>query len=230
MIWSDILAEIKRGLKEPSSGGHWTDAELLRRANIGQRRVVRMTHCLKAIDTSNTSTSGTSEYNKPSTCLRLLRVYYKYSGQRLYPITKDDLDIYATESRVSRPWTDDSDEPTHYMDEPSSIILFPKPNATGDAIGMEIIIRPTALAAAGDIPFNAVAFMEDYHDLIAAFVLWKCLLEDGDARADAYKEEFFNGLRSIIADLKGKPDSMDTFQLIRTARGRRKGPLPIHEG
>lgn len=230
MIWSEIDAEILRGLKEPSTGGHWTPAERLRRANIGQRLVVRRTSCMTEVNTDVVTVIGQTEYSKPTKTLSLIRAYYNTSGNRLWPIDISDLDIASHEGRASKPWTDDQGTPTNFYEKELVIGLYPKPDAAGVTIGQEIIVRPTALADPGDTPFNGVANMEEYHDLIADYVLWKCLLEDGDDRFKEYKGQFGEGLRSIMVDLKKRPDSLDTFQLIRSAKGKLRGPLPIHEG
>lgn len=45
MQLSEILAEIKRSLKEPDTGGHWTDSELTRRVNLIQADICRKLKC-----------------------------------------------------------------------------------------------------------------------------------------------------------------------------------------
>ena len=225
MILSEIEAEIFRSLKEPSSGGHWTEAEILRRINIGQRKVVRITGCLEAVFTAPTVV-GQAPYAKPTKSLRTRRVYYGDSGKRLYPTTSSDLDIMADTGKIGSPWSDEQDEPTHYFETPRNIYLYPKPDAI-ETFGIECLLRPDDLVNPTDTPFNAEPFMEDYHDALVSFVLWRCLLEDGNELFKEHKQDFIDSLMSIKTDLKRKEDSLGTFGLIRVRRGVGKNPLPF---
>lgn len=225
MRYGDILAEIRRSLKEPSSGGHWTDADILRRANIGQRKVVRLTSCLEAVWTT-TTVAGRYSYAKPLKCLRILRVSYKNAGQRLYPTSSADLDIYASTGQIGMPWTDLQGEPTNYWENLRYIFLYPKPNAA-ETLRIEGIVRPDDLVNPDSVPFNGDPLLEDYHDLIISYVLWRCLLEDGNALYEAHRRDFYEGIASINMDMKRKPDTLGTFDLVRPRRGVRRGPLPL---
>ena len=228
MIWTNILAEIKRGLKEPTVNGHWSDADFLRRANSGMRRVVRLTGCMRTTDTSDSTVIGTNKYAKPNKCLRLMRVYYKDVGNKLYPTTVTGLDLKVSLGDISDPWSDESDEPTHYCqnEEIGFFFLYPNPDAV-ETLGKEYLLRPDALVNGGDTPFNSLDYMEEYHELLVEFVLWKCMVEDQNDIFKEHKEEFFRGIVSIKSDLKKPGEALDTFTTLRSRRGRARGPLPL---
>lgn len=224
---SDILSEIKRSLKEPETNGHWPDAALLRRINIGQKKVVRMTSCMEAVWTASTAI-GQASYSKPLLCLRVLRAYYEYTGKRLYPTNTADLDIYASEGKIASPWTDTTGTPTNYYETMRNVFLYPIPDSV-TTFGIEGILRPDDLVIGTltGVPFNDEPYMADYHDLLVSYVLWRCMLEDGNEQYSVHKEDFKDGLISIMRDMKVKPDQLGNFDLVRPSRGTTKGPLPF---
>lgn len=223
MTLRDILAEIKRSLKEPASGvGHWTDSELLRRVNIGQRKIVRYTDCLQA-KTNINSISGEPNYNKPANFLKIIRVYY--GKNRLFGVPVADLDIWSAEMR-GQVWQDIVGNPTHYIEYPDKITLYPKPISSGDSISIEYVVKPNDLVYVDETPFNGVSYLEDYHDLIVSFVLWRCLLEDGNQLYAEHKNDFLQGVAHLRAEMKGRPDIISSFDLIRPSRINRK-PIPF---
>lgn len=228
MILSEILSEIKRGLKEPETLGHWSDVALLRRINIGQKKIVRLTSCMEATWTA-TTTAAQRSYSKPLLCLRVLRAYYEYAGKRLYPVTTADLDIYASTGKISSPWTDTTGTPTNYYETMRNIWLYPIPDTSGVTFGIEGIIRPDDLVIGTltGVPFNNEPYMHDYHDMLVSFVLWRCLLEDGNEQYSVHRQDFIDGLNSIKSDMKHKPDTMGTFDLVRNSTGRDIKPLPL---
>lgn len=220
MTWAEILAEIKRTLKEPPTGGHWTDAELLRRANIGQRMIVRLTGCLTGAETI-LSVSWQGEYDKPANILKIIRV--SYNGKRIYGIPISDLDTTIPN------WQENIGIPTNYYETFTKIGLYPKPNATGEPIVVEGVIKPNDLTTGTSVPFNAVNYLEDYHDLITSFVLYRCLLEDGNQLYTEHKNNYYQGIMSLKSELLSRPDELRTFSLLRRRHGRSVKPLPFME-
>lgn len=217
----DILAEIKRTLKEPPTGGHWSDAELTRRVNIGQKKIVRHSDCLQTT-TTILSVAEQGVYNKPANFLKIIRI--TYNKNRLIGIPVADLDIWSG-GVASRVWQDDIGTPTNYIEYPTNFLLYPKPAANGDTIQIEHILKPNPLTLPDDIPFNGVEYLEDYRDLLVSFVLWRCLLEDGNQLYGEHKNDFIQGVMSLRGEMKGRPDVLSSFDIIRTAGNTRK-PLP----
>lgn len=228
MTTADILAEIKRSLKEPATGGHWSDTALIRRANIGQRKVVRLTSCMEASWEAAT-VANQREYSKPLLCLQVLRGYYQYAGKRLWPITTADLDLYASTGKISSPWTDTVGTPTNYYETMRNVWFYPIPDSSGVTFGIEGIIRPDDLDAdvPTGIPFNNEPYMIDYHELLVSFVLWRCLLEDGNELYAVHRQDFIDGINSIKSNMKHKPDTLGTFDLARPGTGKNTNPISL---
>jgi hypothetical protein len=230
MIWSDpttntgILQEIRRSLKQPATDGLWADTEYLRRANIVMRKICEESECLKTIDTSNTSVSGTADYNKPSGCSRLTRV--AYGNQRVFGILKAELDMTSFQSGSE--WQTLTRTPTRYIDKPTSITLLPYPNDTGTVITMEYIAQPTELTAVGDIPFNAQNNLYSFHDLIVAGVVYRCMLEDRNQFYMEWKSIYEKGILKLKDFVRNQPD---TFMSMILVSGRNSGknisPMPF---
>jgi len=232
MISEEIMKEIFRGLKEPyGDSGHWSKEEILRRMNIGQLETVRLTDCIPTSYTAPTEV-GVQEYSRPNTCMRLDRIWYKTKGQRLYPLDTTDLDLWAIEGRISKPWTDNSGEPANYYVRGSFIGLYPKPDIV-ETFGVEGIRRPDILELASisaQIPFNGKMLMYDFHNILVSYVLWKCLLEDKDEYYKEHKDEFFRIIATIKMQLiANAPDKMETFDLIRTAKNGALTPIPFNQ-
>jgi hypothetical protein len=214
MIWSDpttaqsgLLEEILRSLRQPGSDkgdiGSWKWAELLRRANFVMRKICEESECLRLTDISNVSIIGTSQYNKPAACSRLIKV--GYAGKRIFGIMEAELDM-------ARPnWaTDNNDTPRRYIDNPSNIVLYPTPSAAGDTISMQFITQPTELVNPTDIPFNALNSLYSFHDLIAAGVVYRCLLEEKSPYMSEWKGNYNDGMKKLKEFVRKMPDTMMT--------------------
>ena len=225
MTLADILLEIKRSCKEPSVGGHWTDTELLRRINIKTKQIVRYTGCLQKVDTSTTSVSGTQEYTKPSTCMRLTRVLF--DSKKIYNIPISELDGMSAAGAISHPWTDDSGTPTHYYERIDKIGLYPNPDSA-ETITLEYIYSPTDLSTSTDIPFDSVTYLYDYHNLIVFGVLYDCFLEDGnEAMFQEHKKNYQQGMEDLRRQMLSKPDEMITFGLQPKHLTGDHSPIPV---
>ena len=226
MIWADILSEIRRSLKEPTTGGHWTDAEFLRRANIVQRKIVRYTGCLKTINTSLVSIPGTASYTKPTNILRITGMYF--GTNRIWGIPKEELNMQALQMGITD-WTATDGTPTNYWEDFTSIGLYPKPNSTGTVIAIEGVIKPNDLINTADIPYNAQSYLEDYHDLLVSGVVYQCMLEDQNELFTEHKNNYVQGMESLRREMLNKPDTLGTFDLIRmrTTGADNKKPLPF---
>ena len=239
MTVEEILQEIFRGLKEKytnADDGHWTKAEILRRVNLGQLKVVRETDCLPTSYTALTSQDGSGnwnqEYTRPNTLMRIDRIWWKQKGRRLFPVNTVDLDIWAEEGRIGKPWTDNTGDLTNYYLRGRFIGLYPKPNAV-ETWGIEGMRRPDTLLIANissQIPFQGRMQMYDFHDILVEYVLWKCLLEDQKEIFGEHKNEFWSTIVSIKKRLiTNIPDQMETFDLIKTPQRKGRGALPFME-
>jgi len=230
MTWGNLFSIIKKTLKEPSTAvvdsGHWTDAEYLAMANIGQRKIVGFTACLRQTDTSTTSVASQAEYTKPTNCLRWIRI--TYDDKRLYPISRDDLDILASAAMINAPWVDSEGTPTNYYKTFSTYGLYYKPNATGTVITEEYALKPTDLTDTDSVPFNGTTILEEYHDLIATYVIWQFMLQDGNELYKEHEKIFKEGIRDLRIKTNVKfDDELGTFTLLKQREGINTFPLPL---
>jgi len=227
MQWSDttnntgILEEILRSLKQPA-GGHWPTTDLLRRANIVMRKICQDSECLRMIDTSNTSVSGTAEYSKPTGCQRLVGV--AYGNIRIFGILKAELDMNDYPS--GQAWQTLTGTPARYIDKPTSIQIVPYPNDTGTTIQMEYIAQPTELINTTDIPFNAQNNLYSFHDLIVAGVVYRCLLEDKNQFYAEWKSIYEKGIKSLKEFVRNMPDTLMTISMDGSSQGKNISPMP----
>lgn len=233
MQWSDttgnsgILQEINRSLKEPATGGHWTDAELLRRANIVMRNICAETECLKLIDISNLSLAGVSEYLKPAGCSRIVRV--AYGNQRLFGIELAELDMSSYQT--NQVWQNLTGPVARYYEKPLNLVLVPTPSDNGTVISIEYIAQPTEMVTATDIPFNANSNLYSFHDLIIAGVVYRCLLEDKNQFYSEWKSIYEKGMEKLKDFIVNMPDTMmNTILVCSQVTGRNVGPLPLNRG
>ena len=225
MDWSTILSEIQRCLKLPSTGGHWTDAELLRRANIGQRIVCRETDCLQKT-TSSSSVSGTGTYDKASDCLKILRV--TYDSEKVYGVTREQLDMMAVNGQITAPWQTDTDtEITNYVEDITSITLYPIPSETGKAVAILHTYAAPDIVDTTDIPFDSKTHIYDYHDMLKDYVVWQCLLEDQNEFYAVYAKMFTGKMASLKRAMHERPDEMLTFDMLRKRNTTDNNPLPL---
>jgi len=230
MTWGDLFKEIKRTLKEPNTdvvdSGHCSDAEYLRRANICQRKIVGFTGCLKQTDIATVSVVGQAEYSKPTNCLRWIRL--TYDDKRLYPISRDDLDISASTGIISSPWVDSQGTPTNYYKTFSTYGLYYKPDTAGLIITEEYALKPTDLVNSDSVPFNGTTILEDYQELIISYVVWRCLLEDGKELFKEHKNDFIQGMLNLkrVVNVKFDED-LGTFTLLKQRQATTKFPLPL---
>ena len=218
-----ILEEILRSLKE-KPGGHWATSDLLRRANIVQREICKETECLRLVDTSNLSVTGTVVYNKPSGCTRVTRV--AYGKKRLFGVLEAELDFISSRRQH---WQDDTHYPARYIDNLPSMTQFtivPPPQEDGTTITVEYVGQPTDMVNNTDIPFLALNNLYQYHDLIVAGVVYRCLLEDKNQFYSEWKSIFNNGKKDMKEALRNMPDTLMTTHLSGRRGGGFHGPLP----
>lgn len=205
--WANILAEVRRSIKE-TTADHWTDPELLSRANDGIRDIVRRTHCLQDHNLQ-TLTDGTRAYSFPSGCLGPpIEVRVKASSSDDYYqscaiVGKSQLNSAA------RAWEDEEDSPRICYFQMGKVYLVPEPDTT-IASGLDIwyIQNPTDLSATTSKPWKigttAQAWLNGYNHLIVRYIVWQCFLEDGDINAaDRWGLLYQNGVNQMEKDIRG---------------------------
>lgn len=209
MQWSEILAEIKRSLKEPETGGHWTDSELLRRANLIQADICRKTELLlKTGSVSFNAVSG--NYPIPADCLKVVAVVYE--NKRLIGTTAQQIDDRCIFN--SKVWREETGEPKTYYQEFNVINLVPKPQTASD-IKLHYIGVADNMVNSTDKPFNNTEQLQSASQAIIDGVIYRCMLEDGNVTlSDRYNSLYLQDLKDI-KDLMFNVDRVTEFVIAR---------------
>lgn len=210
MTWENILKEIKRNLKETETDGHWSDAELLRRANLIQTDVCRrILKFQKTVTLSvNTETWG---YAKPDKCWQIVKVLY--NKKKLQGKNEDQLDKdFALNSTL---WREKTGDPINYVaDDMDEIFLFPNPMSETAVVEITYKTSCTALTELSSVPFEGKKAFEDSEDLIINGVTFRCLREDENKIYIDYKNDYKEGLAVLLRQLSN-PDEEDTYTIER---------------
>ena len=225
------MQEILSGLQQPKDfSGVWSKSDLLRRANICMRKIIEQSECLKLIDTSNVSVSGTSKYPVPSGCSKVTRV--AYGNIRIFGINEAELDMLASQNNQ---WQNSTGPVQKYIDfskyTPSTLVLWPTPSDSGTIITIEYVAQPTELVNDTDIPFNGNANFYSFHDLIAKGVIYMCLLEQERPFYMEWKAQYEKGMQELKEFVRNMPDTMMSTLLISSSgQGKNISPLPGFRG
>lgn len=230
MTWLEIRSEIYRCLGQTEEDPHWQPSELLRRANIHQRKIARRAQCL--MSSSNVSLlTGVYEYDQPAGCLMVTRVVI--AEKPLTETTIDHLDAIVQSGRkpntfiipgVYDPtwstdkWSEMTGEPTHYYQRVGGRIgVYPTPDADY-TMAVDHVILPTDMAGDDDSPFNGSDWLTEFHDLIAYGVVADCLMENnnqGDAlRARTFGRKYDDGVKEMYIHIRKRPRLAQTFGLL----------------
>lgn len=206
MQWSQILAEIKRTLKEPATGGHWSDNELLTRANLIQTEIVRATKCIiKTV----TVPANNGSFAVPADLIKICDVVCE--DKRLYGTTVDQLD--ADYEMCGCVWRELEGEPKRYYQDFNVIRLFPQ-NSSVTSVKVRYFGLADSMVNAADVPFNNVEWLQDGSQAIIDGVVFRCLLEDDDNRYQTYLALYKEGIKNI-KDKLIVDDKLEFFNLER---------------
>lgn len=131
MKWGELLAEIKRTLKEPEfRDGHWRASELLARANEVQRDICRQTLCIRKRDILEFN-DETGKIPKPAKCLNIEEVLFLPSNSdervRIEGRREKDLDNLERLGKIGRDWRNERGTPIVYVQDYVDLILYPNP-------------------------------------------------------------------------------------------------------
>jgi hypothetical protein len=182
---STIISSGRLRINESSTKFH-TDANLVLYCNEAQKYVVRETKCLEAIDTSNTSISGTQNYALPSDFMALRRVLY--DGKK---VSKTDF-LEIDESGIDE--TDYSGTPKSYYLWNDTLYFIPIPSVTGHAIKIFYYNNPATITATTDtLETNTL-----YDDLLVSYMVYLAFIKDGEEQKADYQMQECNAKLSLI--------------------------------
>ena len=186
MQWSEMLAEIKRSLKEPATNGHWSDSELLTRANLIQTEIVRTTKC---IIKTQTVSSNNNAFAVPSDLIKIIDVVCQ--DKRLYGTTVDQLD--ADYEKSACVWRELEGNPKKYYQDFNVIKLFPQESSIS-SVKVRYYGLADNMVNLTDKPFNNIDWLQDGCQAVIDGVVFRCLLEDDDNRYQTYLALYKEGM------------------------------------
>jgi hypothetical protein len=215
MKWSEILAEIKRTLKEPANKpGHWSDSELLRRANLAQSDFCLRTQCISKTQILEIDNSE-QKYLKPQRCAKITTLLYK--GERLKATTEDEADALAFNGVIPLRWRENSTHsasPFYYVQEYRHIILCPHIINAGQPPSVKYYSYAGELIDANSMPFDAIDYLQEYAQSIIDYVLYKCFLEDKAEVYVEYKACYNDCILKYRRQIE-QPDKLESFTILR---------------
>lgn len=185
MVPTDVLSTVRDQLAE-TTAAFWTNAELYRYMTDAEREINLQLEC-NVIATAHTSSTGTSGYAIPASCLSVYRVTYDGVPLRRLDRNKRDIDMLDMPGYGG---TGKTGPATHYYELQGYLNLWPVPQEI-KTIGIHYLKDTSALAS------GATAFMipANYHTPIQDYVLYRAYLKDQDqGKAEWYKREFVHGM------------------------------------
>lgn len=179
-----------------STRQRFSDADILKFLNQGQREALTVTRCLRQ-STSFQLVTGTTYYSLPSNYLAMerLTVGTKYL-QEMSPAGLDGR---------SRAWEAASGYPTYYFvnfASPTVVGFAPWPaqSTDTDTVKMEFDVQATDLAVGTDVPFNGVATMFDYHHALAYFAAAMMSAIEGQPQ----RQQLYQGVYAAVVAAMAK--------------------------
>lgn len=182
MNLGEIRDEVRRIIKDTDtniSRQRWSDTVLDNRINIAQGKIAAITLCLsKRVTPDIDIVAGTSEYDLDADFLSDIAVQYLDSGSEWVTLTKtteEELSSRGINWRVTT-----GSAPSHYYISRGKIGLYPCPDfSRSTALRQDIYCRPDDITDDADVPFNASALLEDFHDIIVIDVARTCKISEG---------------------------------------------------
>ena len=215
MNMETIFDIVKKAMKEPSSSGHWTDAQLYDEANRAQNRVTALNPSM--LDTKYTQTSSTDDQELVLATNLIEVVNVKFDKRKLWYTTMKDLDLESSYGNIEDQWTDWSGQPTRYYVRKNVIGLVPKVSAAYASKTIEIFAKQnmTDLASSTDVPFDNYTKYYPWHEMVIEHMLWKLKLADGDDGWQAHRNEFYVLDKSLKKFINEEPDELPNIPLVR---------------
>lgn len=229
MTLADIISDVQKALKEPTSNGHWTSDQYLDIASDVQRRVITEIPDMLETKWTQALSTGNQEITLPVKFTNILGV--TFDDKALYQTTFGDLDLQSTYGALAEDWRNDwSGEPLYYYLRGGNMGIAPKVGA--DYTGLTLAIYgykyPADFTATTDIPFDGYTRYYQYHSIIAEGMLWKMKLSDENEFYKEHKEEFYTMLRRIKDFMLLNPGALPSFPLMRgtyTSKPTKEYPL-----
>lgn len=170
---------------------NWADTNLLNSLYRVMLYVARKTKCIETSATA-TSTSGTSDYTKPTRAIEITRV--TYNGAKLQLIDLRQYDSINPNSATS------SGTPAYYLYYNDTVTLYPTPSDSSSTIKYWFIQEPAVPTAAATPAIPTV-----YHDvLVSGLTAEMCPKDLGHPLTAYWRDKYLAGVADIEAHMKRK--------------------------
>lgn len=178
---TELIAEV-RDILDESVTAQWTDTQLRKWLNEGNRDLARATRHVKASTTINTI-AGVASYAMPVTTIAIEHAYYDDTDGRVIPLIPKHMENLDP-IRGYQP--DREGTPIFFSTggySPSlTVILYPVPTATDHVLRFIVAKLPTAIALDGSGDASQVDTPAVWYDALADYCEMKALRRDRDTR------------------------------------------------
>jgi hypothetical protein len=197
MTMDDIFTMVKKAMKEPSSSGHWTDAQLYAIASRIQEMVVGEVPGMLETKWTQTLSTDDQELTIPTAFLNIESVMF--DGRKLWQTTLRDLDIQSEYGFIQDKWQDWSGQPKYYYLRSELMGIVPKVGSAYDSKTLTIYgtRKPTTLASSTDVPYENLTKYYPWHDLIVEGMMWHLKLADENEFYREHKSEYLRRLETL---------------------------------
>jgi len=208
---SQLLLDIRSRLDEPSPQ-FYPDTELRRWINQGARDVARRTETLQTT-ADIPLTAGQQQYTAPADVLRIYRVEYRDTGNRVYGLEYRDYanadsvwwTAQLTVQSIPQMWTAWGFPPT------LKIVLYPIPGNTGTSLRVFYYQAPADLALDGTAANTTVPIPTGRDELIVDFAEYMALRKARDQRWQEAKAIYDEKVQSMIDQTRRWTDQAGTY-------------------
>lgn len=177
-----ILAEVRDMLDE-ATAAQWTDVQLRKWINEGNRDLARSTRHIKESVTIET-TAGTGSYAAPVTTLSIEHAWYHdVPGERHIPLSPQHMENLDPIRGYN--WEREG-TPMFFSTQgfaPSlTVLIHPVPQVSDDELILYVARLPAALATDGTDDSDTIEIPDAWYDALADYCEFKALRRDRDPR------------------------------------------------
>jgi hypothetical protein len=207
----ELVTEVRDIIDEPTAA-QWSDAQLKKWIDEGNRDIARLSHHYKSTDIL-TLTMDVSEYTLPADILAIEHVYYDdLAGTKMPLVARhyEQMDgIWGGRQDWGGLW------PSYFTTwghQPTlKLIIWPVPQVTGHLAHLLMSITPAPMQSLSDS--SQVEVPGAWYDMLADYCSYKALLRDGNPAMDRFlaaytgkrdallhNNEYLNVAREMVPD------------------------------
>lgn len=210
---SEIRTQIRLHVKDvgtASTRQTFSDAQLNSLINEAQRDVVNATWAIQK-SVAITLVSGTTYYSLPTDLMEVTRV--TFNDKNLKETTFEQEDAANSNSA----WERTGGMPNAYFQDstqPDKIGMRPFPNSASSTGTLKInyIAFASDLSSDSDVPFNSIARLKPFNDLLILYPCYKVFLIQGnEVKFKMYAEQYESRLAIMSGKFGTKPNYTPGF-------------------